>query len=331
MSFFSNVYDNIKENPYATAIMPLTALSGDFGDFIEDKIGKPVIEALGQATGLSSPEDFGKTEFGPIQDLPYEPFQPSQDYTDLISQIKGDINNPVSQSLAQEILRNQANRDVKASAALLGSQRGVTNPALLAREIANIRAERGATLGGQAAEAQLREDQYNTQNRMSLQQNLAQMLESNRQSQIERERLQNAQNIAEATGAYNTEEAQKNRQSSAQQAQANRFSNTLGNVGMGLATYAASDKKLKKNISDGSKMAQSFLDSLRAIEFDYKDPQFDGEGRWGGVLAQDVEKGPGKVMVGEDERGKNLDFVKGLSLMMAGMGNLNDRVKKLEA
>lgn len=302
--------------------------------------------SMNQGNLVPSQNTTATSGYGPIPEVQIGGFLPDQQYTDVLNMIMGDLTKPEGESLAQQILQNQAQKDVKSAAALLGTQRGVNNPALLARAIANISAERGAEAAGKAAESQIQEDYTKSLQRLKTQTDLAQLIEANRQARIDRERLQSNQNISQATGESNAQQAEldrQQRQDELDQQRTQQYWNTGGQIVANLLPYMLkdtpqeskyalrSDKNAKKNIKDGGEIAESFLNSLRAIEFDYKDPQFDGVGNWGGVLAQDVEKGPGKKMVGQDAGGKNIDFVKGLSMMLAGMGNLNDRVKKLEA
>lgn len=275
--------------------------------------GSAILGGGGDATTVSD-----------IPDVITGPFDMTADQLTLQRQLAADIESPQA-SLANQILRTQSQREMANSAALLGSQRGVTNPALVARELAKLKATSGAELGANAAEAAIREKTAQDTMRLGKQQSLGSMFEQDRQAKIDRERIQSAQNIAQMTGEMAAAESDKD-----------RSSEMWGNLGQGAVALgsaymmAGSDKNIKKNVKPGDDIAEDFLNSLRAVEFNYKDPQFDGEGTWGGVIAQDVEKGPGNVMVEETPRGKQLNFKKGLSMMMAGLGNINDRLKDLE-
>jgi hypothetical protein len=87
----------------------------------------------------------------------------------------------------------------------------------------------------------------------------------------------------------------------------------------------------------GANEVQSFLDSLRAYTFRYKDPKHElksvpNGGKYLGVMAQDVEKtDSGKQIVSENEEGtKVLEFGPLISALTAGVGNLNERLRGLE-
>jgi hypothetical protein len=82
---------------------------------------------------------------------------------------------------------------------------------------------------------------------------------------------------------------------------------------------------------------RSFLDSLKAYTFRYKNPEHElkstpNGGEYLGVMAQDVESTPaGKQIVSETPEGvKVLENKPMLSAMAAGLGNLNERLAELE-
>lgn len=96
-----------------------------------------------------------------------------------------------------------------------------------------------------------------------------------------------------------------------------------------------SDKDNKKEISPESKKVKDFLDALKAYTYEYKDSVKDsplaGEGRYTGVMAQDLEKSElGSHMVEDTEQGKVVDFAKGFGTILAAQANLNKRLKALE-
>lgn len=97
------------------------------------------------------------------------------------------------------------------------------------------------------------------------------------------------------------------------------------------AAIAASDENLKKNTKSGSKEISDFLDHITAINYDYKQPEMDGEGKHTSVMAQDLEKTPdGARAVIDTERGKMVDYNQLLPTMLAAQAELNKRIKKLE-
>jgi len=102
----------------------------------------------------------------------------------------------------------------------------------------------------------------------------------------------------------------------------------IGAVAGAGAAIAKSDKNLKENI----KGISNFLDKLVAKEYDMK-PEAGGAKNVVGVLAQDVEKSKlGKTVIEPLPDGhKGLDVHRSLSLALAGLANINGRLKKLEA
>lgn len=113
------------------------------------------------------------------------------------------------------------------------------------------------------------------------------------------------------------------------QAAANTGIAAIGAVASGIATAAASDKRAKKNIEDGDKSIERFLDSVRAKDWDYKDPKKHGEGRRTGIMAQDAEKHSDMVFTHKDGV-KMLDLGKAASTSLAALANINKRLRQLE-
>lgn len=102
------------------------------------------------------------------------------------------------------------------------------------------------------------------------------------------------------------------------------------NPAVGMATMSAggqlggafgqmvSDEDMKSNIKDGNAKTRKMLDALSAKEYD-----IDGERDYG-VMAQDMPKDMVK------EVGGVKTIPEGFGKLLAGMANLNDRIKKLE-
>ena len=102
------------------------------------------------------------------------------------------------------------------------------------------------------------------------------------------------------------------------------------NPAVGMATMSAggqlggalgrqiSDEDMKSNVKDGDGRARKMLDALSAKEYD-----IDGERDYG-VMAQDMPKDMVK------EVGGVKTIPEGFGKLLAGMANLNDRIKKLE-
>jgi hypothetical protein len=83
--------------------------------------------------------------------------------------------------------------------------------------------------------------------------------------------------------------------------------------------------------------ADRFLASLKPFTFRYKDPEDEPSaephgGRYLGIMAQNVEKGPtGDTLVIDTPRGKAIEEKPGLSAALAGIGRLHERLSALEA
>lgn len=102
-------------------------------------------------------------------------------------------------------------------------------------------------------------------------------------------------------------------------------------VGSGVQAFgmAASDERLKKDVGDFD--AGSFLDSLTAKSYRYKEPKKFGEGKVAGVMAQDLEKTPeGAALVEETPDGKMVDYGKGFGTLLGSMADMHKRLKKVE-
>ena len=110
-----------------------------------------------------------------------------------------------------------------------------------------------------------------------------------------------------------------------------------GGVMQGIGSLAAmSDKRMKKNIKDGGKPVQKFLDALSAKLYEYKDEapkDVTAPGIHIGIMAQDLEKSDlGKRLVMEDE--DNNKLVKsgmGFGTVLASLAHLNEKLQNLEA
>lgn len=88
-----------------------------------------------------------------------------------------------------------------------------------------------------------------------------------------------------------------------------------------------SDKTTKKNIHNVD--MGDFLDDLRAVKFDYKDPS-NGQGKQVGVLADDVEKELPQL-VSHDQNGmKHIDAVKTVGPILASLSDIHERLKQFE-
>ena len=105
-------------------------------------------------------------------------------------------------------------------------------------------------------------------------------------------------------------------------------------LGGGIFDLIKSDKDSKASIEISGGKGEDFLDALKAVTFEYKDPKQAGagDGEQLGIIAQDLEKaGPvGKQMVQDTPEGKMVDFGKGFGAILAAQVELNERLKEVE-
>lgn len=102
-----------------------------------------------------------------------------------------------------------------------------------------------------------------------------------------------------------------------------------------LEGVGGSDKRIKKDVEEGDSEASDFLNHLSAKEWDYKDPDKHGHGRYLGVMAQDLQKSKlGSEMVFPDKDGTlmvNYGGFGGMSAIVASLAHLNKKIQELEA
>lgn len=93
-----------------------------------------------------------------------------------------------------------------------------------------------------------------------------------------------------------------------------------------------SDKNLKENIKNADKDISQFLKALAAKKYNFKPEANEKSGQQFGILAQDLEKSEaGKSAVVDSGNGyKGYDIKAALGLALAGLGNLNKRLAKME-
>lgn len=104
----------------------------------------------------------------------------------------------------------------------------------------------------------------------------------------------------------------------------------MGAIGGLLGGMSMSDERVKTAIEPGEDELYSFLDSLGAHDYEYKDKKH-GKGRRISPMAQEIEATPlGEEFVFETEDGKAVDYGKGLGTMLASTAALHKRLKKLE-
>lgn len=102
---------------------------------------------------------------------------------------------------------------------------------------------------------------------------------------------------------------------------------------MAVAGITKSDERAKTGIRDAAADVDATLAKLRPFSYEYKDPA-DGVGRRIGVMAQDLEATPGGATVERRGGGTDplrvIDHGKSISLALAGLGRLHDRLDALE-
>lgn len=117
---------------------------------------------------------------------------------------------------------------------------------------------------------------------------------------------------------------------------ASSFSSSMGStLGSGGGGMMASDEDNKENIEDGTPEIQGFLDSLGTHKYDYKPSAKGlfgaGEGEHYSPMAQELEETPvGESMVNDTPDGKVVDYGKGFGALASGLGEINERLKRLE-
>lgn len=258
------------------------------------------------------------------------------------------VNAGGSQAVAAARSANNAN------AATAGSINANSNRALAANEQQNGMASYGAMADAMRGNAN---KQYGAENSFNYE-------NANQQGQL---RSANDQLMLGYEGMANTSDAAQmqqmlgNEQFSLNQSQTN-YNNAMKGINMGVGGFTAgvggaadawgsgkgndpnsySDERVKANTqrahNSGSLMGP-FLDTLAESRatYRYKDPSYEPRsvptgGRYAGVMAQDLERIPelGRQLVLDTPNGKQVDSKTALSALMAGVGDLHDRVRQLE-
>lgn len=206
-----------------------------------------------------------------------------------------------------------------------------------------------ADFGRQAQQAQAKDiiNKFNVSNRQNVAaQNLAQRqaIENQRaatanQQQMHNKALQqqNFQNKIQKAGGQATQMQNQAGQlaqtgNSMQQGAAGQLGDLVTAGAAGAKLVAASDKRVKENITPATNDLQDLLDKLNASKYNYKDGKGLPVGEQIGVMAQDLEKSNiGKEFVEESEDGtKMVDYAKTLPTQLAAIADIHERVKNLE-
>jgi hypothetical protein len=101
------------------------------------------------------------------------------------------------------------------------------------------------------------------------------------------------------------------------------------NAGVGAASLAASDRRLKKDIGDGSKDVSKAIEGLKAYSYKYKDEKH-GKGKRVGIMAQDLEKAGLKHAVVNTPEGKMVHGAHLATANTAMIAELGKRLSKIE-
>lgn len=102
--------------------------------------------------------------------------------------------------------------------------------------------------------------------------------------------------------------------------------------GAGMAAMM-SDENQKSNKKGSDAEIDVMINKLEPKSYDYKNPNIPGTapGRQYGVMAQDLEKSKaGASIVHDTPQGKMVDSAHGLTLALAAIGHLNDKIKSME-
>lgn len=92
-----------------------------------------------------------------------------------------------------------------------------------------------------------------------------------------------------------------------------------------------SDENTKTNIEPAAEKLYSFLDTIGAHEYDYKNKDH-GDKRYVSPMAQELEKTElGKGMVIDTPNGKMVHYGRGLGVILSAQKSLHERLKALEA
>lgn len=199
----------------------------------------------------------------------------------------------------------------------------------------------GQVYGEQAQKAQAQNaiDQFNTQNKQSVE-----------NSNVAGRNAAQAQNLAEKQRISDTNTGLKNQQNlynsgMVQQDYSNRLARgqSLSNANLGAANSnlgvmaqksapvtadAAkwSDARLKKDVKEFD--AAKFMDKVTGYKFKYKDPKH-GTGVHVGVMAQDIKKAYPKAVETHKE-GMKVNYEKLAGPALASLSSMHKRIKKLE-
>ena len=206
-------------------------------------------------------------------------------------------------SIAQAQLNQATGQQAQLANAIAASSRGSSNPALAFRQ-AQIGNQQMGLENAQAGAIMAQQEQN------SADQFLAQQAAAQR-------------GVALQSGLANQQAKQQDQQAVIQ-----------GIAGIGQTAAMLSDETEKENIKPAKGSAneiETFMNAIKEYNYNYKN-KANGTGEKTGVMAQDLEKtSVGKTMVDENGKGqKVVDTNKAIGAILAGMADLNKKIKKME-
>lgn len=210
-------------------------------------------------------------------------------------------------SVSAEQLR-QAQQGNQAAQMSMAAGASPQNSGMAARTAAMQMGRSNAGLAGQQAVAGLQE-------RNQAQQSYSNLLQGLRGQDLNAA-LTSRQNAESGYGAGMTGAPQKG------------WMETYGPAIVGGVSAVASDKRLKKDITDGDKSAAKMLSGLKAYAYSYKDSKH-GEGKYTGPMAQDLEKAGSRAVV-NTPGGKMVHGARLATELAAMMPGLAKRLSALE-
>lgn len=254
------------------------------------------------------------------------------------------------------------NRQITAAQAAQQAQarsaRGA-NAALAARNAARNTADLGVMGAGQAAQAQLQDQQaanaqlgqiygsmrgqdidLASQNAQLAQQQMLQQGQlgqqaglANQSAQLQQQQLNDARQLAALGQMLGWDQATFNNELAKRglAAQDKGMAGDLLQAG-GTILASKSDRRLKTAIKDAEDEADELMGSLRAYSYRYKDAA-DGKGRRLGIMAQDLQKsklGNSTVVKVDDKDHLGFDIGKAASAALASVARLHERLRKIE-
>lgn len=206
-------------------------------------------------------------------------------------------------SIAQAQLNQATGQQAQLANAMAASSRGSSNPALAFRQ-AQIGSQQMGLENAQAGAIMAQQEQN------SADQFLAQQAAAQR-------------GVALQSGLANQQAKQQDQQAAIQ-----------GIAGIGTTAAMLSDETEKENIKPAKGSAneiETFMNAIKEYNYNYKN-KANGTGEKTGVMAQDLEKtSVGKTMVDSGPDGqKVVDTNKAIGAILAGMADLNKKIKKME-